>query len=99
MMKWCCPGFEAWYESADERGFGVVIDRDPSGKPLFLLQYRSVDRGVTLPNTKDILVTLLGRSAISYCPSCGRNLRRWYGKSIDKLRNAEPIENLREELS
>ena len=93
-MKWCCAGFEAWYQASDERGFGIVVDRDDADDPKFLLQHRAVDRGASLPDTQGVAVSLVARIAISHCPSCGRNLRKWYRKSIDEFRNAEPIESL-----
>jgi hypothetical protein len=98
-MRWCCAGFHSWQQGVDERGFAIVVDRDEDGKPIFLLQYRAVDRAVSLPDTGGTPVTLIARLAISHCPFCGRNLRKWYRASFTELKSAEPLERLRKELS
>jgi len=94
MIKWCCVGFEHWYALSTERGLGLVVDRAKSGDPVFLLQHRAVDRGNKLPDTGEVPVTLVDRTAISHCPWCGCLLRRWYREAIDELQNADPIEDL-----
>lgn len=91
-MKWCCEGFKALYEAPDARGFSIVVHRDDAGDPKFVLQHRAVDRGASLPDTNGVAVSLVARVAICYCPSCGRSLRKWYRKTADELRTAEPIE-------
>ena len=79
----------AWYQAADERGFGIVSDSDEQGNPIFLLQCRAVDREFSLPDTQGVPVSLVTRIAISNCPFCGRDLRKWYQKDLEKLRNLD----------
>jgi hypothetical protein len=84
-MKWCCITFKSWYEAAGKRGFAILVGRDSAGKPQFTIQHRSID-----PEMEDLVKTetplsLVADIQISYCPWCGRNLERWYGKNVDTL--------------
>lgn len=86
-----------WCDAVDERGFSIVVDYDNQSPPIFLLQHRSVDAEGNLPDTQGVPVTLIGRIAIKHCPSCGRNLSRWYRKNFMEFKKATPIESLSKE--
>ncbi len=91
-MKWCCAGFEQLFGEQDKRGFALVVDRDYGGELGISFQYRAVDQDMHIPDTFDIPIGVIGRMRIAHCPSCGRNLRKWYKKNIDALPVAEPLE-------
>jgi hypothetical protein len=82
-MEWCCIGFKANYEAANEARFSIVVKRNSLGDPSFLLRYRVYDRG------KEAAV--LGRVPIvsdlgmQFCPWCGTKLDEWYGTHVDAL--------------
>jgi len=84
-MKWCCITFKDWYETAGERGTGILVGRNSVGKPEFIIQHRAVDREITLLPPTDYPVTTTSEFHISYCPWCGRQLDKWYGKYVDEL--------------
>lgn len=88
IMKWCCPAFEGWYEAAGERGFAILVERDSAGKPEFILQHLAFDREVeSLPET-EFPMSVVSEVRIGYCPWCGRQLDKWYGKYVDDLYRA-----------
>jgi len=84
-MKWCCPAFKGWYEQAGERGIGVLIGRDSEGLPQFTIQYRAVDKGLDSSVKSDVPISLVIDVSFQFCPWCGRELNRWYGKHINEL--------------
>lgn len=84
-MKWCCPGFEGFYGNAGQRGAGILIGRDSTGRPEFTLQYRAVDEGEDISINSEGLVSRIVDVGMQYCPWCGRNLVKWYGKHVDQL--------------
>jgi hypothetical protein len=83
-MKPCCPAFGGWLKTAGKRGIGIFVD--DSGYedigPMFILQFRAVDHGVTLPPItsadEKTLISMTVDVALQYCPWCGRNLGKWY---------------------
>ena len=93
-MKWCCSALMSWHRAIDSAGFGIVIAPNQSGQPTFVLQHRSVDKYASPPNPPGVQMTLVSRVAIGYCPSCGRNLKRWYRSHGTELYNAESVEQL-----
>lgn len=85
MIKWCCPGFEANYDKAGERGLGVLIGRDSTGRPEFTLQFRVVDKGAEQSVNSEAPISLVEDIGMCYCPWCGRDLTKWYGDNVDDL--------------
>jgi hypothetical protein len=86
-VKWCCAGFKAHYEAAGEQSFAILVDRRDDGKAQFVLQFRALSEGTTLPES-DVRICLLADTRIRFCPWCGRKLARWYEKHVDVLSRA-----------
>lgn len=84
-MKWCCIGFKANYDSAGERGLAYLVGRDSLGNPEFQIQYRAVEKGLEKEIDSKVAATVLLDFRIVFCPSCGANLDKFYGKHIDEL--------------
>ncbi len=85
-MKWCCVGFKSSYETAGQRGTAYLIGRNSLGKPAFTLQFRAVDIDKEFPLiNSDIPISTVIDIGIVFCPSCGVNLERFYGKYVDSL--------------
>jgi len=85
-MKWCCIGFKSNYESAGQRGSAILIGRSSLGKPEFTLQFRAVDINKEFPFVKsNVPISTIVDSRITFCPACGCNLEKWYGKYVDSL--------------
>jgi hypothetical protein len=86
--EWCCAGFHAAFERAGKRGIGVVIAQTDPTKPSFRFQFRSVDKGLESFVTAmrpDVAVSIVEQMGAQYCPWCGQNLVKWYGKRFDSL--------------
>ena len=84
-MKWCCSVFENRYELAGERSIAVLIDEDPSGDPDFLVQARAFDHGSEPPLNVPVPMSLVLETGIQFCPWCGADLKKWYGKYAHQL--------------
>lgn len=84
-MKWCCPQFAGWYDNAGQRGISILIGRDSSGMPEFLMQYRAVNAGEDLLLSSKAPVLSVTEVGLLYCPWCGRKLDKWYERYIDDL--------------
>jgi hypothetical protein len=89
-LKRCCAQFEGWYGEAGHRSLAVLIDRSYEGSAAFLLQHRAIEMGDEPRMGEELAgstvpITLVGEVHIHFCPWCGRNLRRWYGKWLDAL--------------
>lgn len=85
-VRWCCPAFESHYLVAGERGIAVLIERDLSGVPLFILQARAFGQqsepgSVNLP----FPMSRVTETGLNYCPWCGVSLQKWYRKFVDGL--------------
>jgi hypothetical protein len=85
VIKWCCLGFKGHYEGAGHRGTGVLVGLDFEGRPEFTLQYRAVDKGYEQSVTAEAPVGVVVDTGMRYCPWCGRDLEKWYGKVVDAL--------------
>jgi len=83
--QWCCLVFKGHYENAGARGFAVLIGRDRMGTPEFILQHRSIERGLEGRIFTESPLSLVSDIRISFCPWCGRHLRKWYSRRIDDL--------------
>ena len=92
-IRWCCPGFEFAFRQAGERGFGVFADTSAS-PVLFVLQHRALDPGATVP-TYSGHMSVITQVGITYCPWCGRELLKWYKKSLPELYRGDLIVSLR----
>jgi hypothetical protein len=97
-MKWCCNTFKSWYEGAGERGNAILIGRT-NGNPEFLLQHRSVEIGQENFIQADSPLSLVSQIRIDYCPWCGCNLNKFYGKSVDALDRPQFKLNLLDSVS
>ena len=84
-MKWCCIGFKSHYDSAGQSGHAILIGRDSLGATEIIMQYRAVDAGEESHIQSDIPVSLIIDIRIIFCPWCGSNAEKWYGKSVDSL--------------
>jgi hypothetical protein len=84
-MKWCCSTFQSRYEHAGQTGFAVLVGRDAARNPQFTVQCRAVDQDLESAVKPEIPTQIVSDMQIDYCPWCGRNLLKWYGKSVDAL--------------
>ena len=85
-IKWCCEAFRNNYDLAGDRSIAVLVDRYSDGEPEFLLQSRAFERGQEPPDLSTAVpMSLVTESRMQFCPWCGRNLARWYRKTIDAL--------------
>lgn len=84
-MKWCCVGFKAHYDHAGQRGSAILIGRDLESAPEFVLQHRILDADEVWPKDAPAHVVLVSDERIQFCPWCGTNLDRFYGKQVDAL--------------
>ena len=85
-MKWCCVGFKLGYEAASQRGTAYLIGRDAFGKPEFILQFRAFDEDKEFPSIDlDFPVSTVIDIRILFCPTCGCNLEKQYGRYVDSL--------------
>jgi len=84
-MKWCCLTFKSRYEAAGERDFAVLIERGSDAQPRFIFQHRAVDRGSEDSVHSEELISLVSEVRIHYCPWCGHDLKKTYGKYADSL--------------
>ena len=85
-MRWCCMPFENLYKDEGNRGFSVVPSNEYSEDEYkFILKCRVVDFGSEHTVKADVPVSIISNMPITYCPWCGKNLKKWYGKSIEEL--------------
>lgn len=84
-MKWCCPAFAGWYDHSGQRGIAILVGRDSTGEPEFLMQYRAVNEGEEMSFNPEVVASTVIEVGLRYCPWCGRNLDKWYGKNVDAL--------------
>jgi hypothetical protein len=89
-MKWCCTHFEEHYNNAGKRGLSVVVGTGVLHPTTFFLQHRSLNVGSKEP-TEPFDLILISQTTITFCPWCGHNLQRWYGKSAKELIKEEFI--------
>jgi hypothetical protein len=82
-VKWCCGTFKGWYDSAGERGIGVLVDRQTDGASTFTIQSRSIDLDDEGPTDHPRPITLVTDVQIHFCPWCGRRLADVYRDAVD----------------
>lgn len=83
-MKWCCVGFEGNFQMAGSRGFSIFVSTKNRQNPVFIMQHRTLDPGVAIPNTEQAL-TIVSDIQISFCPWCGTDLHKFYRKRYQEL--------------
>jgi len=84
-MRWCCRSFESAYQHAGRRGFAILIGKDPVIGPYFVWQHRVVDRGREAELQGPLEMNVITDTGLLFCPWCGKNLRRFYGRHADDL--------------
>jgi hypothetical protein len=84
-MTWCCQGFESAYLHAGERGFAILVGKDPAIGPYFVWQHRAIDKGREAEIQGPLDVSVVSDTGLLFCPWCGKNLRRFYGRHADEL--------------
>lgn len=86
-MNWCCLTFKNWYEAAGLRGLTVLVGRTSSGEPEFVIQQRAIDMEIDVRSfpAVDYPISIVSDVGINFCPWCGRNLKKCYGKYIEQL--------------
>jgi hypothetical protein len=87
-MKWCCLGFEGHFQMAGFRGFSIFVSTKNRQNPVFIMQHRTLDPGVDIPNTEHAL-TIVSDIQISFCPWCGSGLHKFYRKHYQELDRRE----------
>lgn len=93
-MKYCCPGMEHYCQNVGKQGFSVYT-RKHLDEPLFQLEFRGIDLELqarfsgmmaTLPKTDPPFEFVIAAPiVITFCPWCGRKLKRAYLKTWEKL--------------
>lgn len=83
-VKWCCDSFKSQVHSAGQRGFGIFVD-DTAEPVLFVLQHRSTEPGTPKPDYPHGPLALVSDLGILHCPWCGKDLNKWYRKSLAQL--------------
>ena len=84
-MKWCCSAFQNRYEMAGERSIAVLVDANSQNESEFLIQARALDHGDEPEINTAVPMSLIIETGIEFCPWCGVNLRKWYGKHAREL--------------
>ena len=87
-MKWCCGVFQGWFQEAGKRGLGVFVSTRDGPEPAFILQYRALDPGATVPYT-DSPLSFVSDMHIHFCPWCGANLKKVYRSTFHELDRSE----------
>jgi hypothetical protein len=83
-VKWCCDSFRSQARNAGSRGFGIFVDN--TAEPIiFVLQHRSMEPGAAKPDYPHGPLALVSDLGILHCPWCGKDLNKWYRKSLTSL--------------
>lgn len=77
-MTFCCGAFQANFEMAGHRGFGVFSALLDEGKVGYIVQHRAMESVETAPRT-DSPLSLISEMYIHFCPWCGKRLDQVYG--------------------
>jgi hypothetical protein len=88
--SWCCAGFQGNYEAAGHRGFAVLIEKDDYLGTRFTIQSRAVDQSNQEELHTHLLqttfaVSVVAETGMRFCPWCGVDLKRFYGKRTAEL--------------
>jgi hypothetical protein len=85
-IKWCCSAFKNSYDLAGDRSISVLVDRYSDGQPDFILQSRAFAMGEEPSGLRtSVPLSLVTESPIKFCPWCGKQLAKWYDRSIDAM--------------
>lgn len=84
-IRWCCQSFEIAYRSAGQRGFAILVGMDTVVGPYFIWQHRAVDKGREAEVQGPFDSNIVTDTGLLFCPWCGRNLKRFYHRSADRL--------------
>jgi hypothetical protein len=85
-IKWCCEPFKNGFDLAGDRSIAVLVDRYSDGESEFILQARAFEKGQEPAHlSTEVPMSLVTESSIQFCPWCGKNLARWYRKTVDAL--------------
>jgi hypothetical protein len=84
-MKWCCSTFKGWYDAAGEKGVAILAGRNSSGQSEFLIQHRAIEPELESSIQSENPVSVVSEIGILFCPWCGRDLNKIYGKHVDAL--------------
>jgi hypothetical protein len=79
--SWCCPSFEAHFQSGGKRGISVSFKLREAGTVRPFLCFRSIDKEHESSAKSPVPITVEATAPITYCPWCGRNALRWYRRS------------------
>ena len=82
---WCCDSFKSHYDNGGGRGPAVLVGRNYFGDPHVTFQFRAVDLGKENEINSQVPASLVIDIEIMHCPWCGRNVRKWYSRSVDEL--------------
>lgn len=94
-MRWCCQSFESAYRQAGQRGFAILIGKDPVIGPYFIWQHRVLDRGREAEVEGPVDLNVISDTGLLFCPWCGKNLQRFYGPPADELGRLYPSKKCR----
>jgi hypothetical protein len=89
MAGWCCDLFSHAVSAGDRRGLSIRISKPEGPLPMgFLLSFRTLDpvgrqRLIVLLAGEELGATLECSQGILFCPWCGTDLRRFYGRRTD----------------
>jgi hypothetical protein len=91
-IVWCCSGMQDLFTQYGKRGFGALMSTQ-LGITRFLLQFRVVDDGNErkISGPGDLAISLIGQMGLTFCPSCGVHLEKYYREQLDRFPLREPI--------
>jgi hypothetical protein len=81
-------GFQGHFEEAGSRGSAIFVSMREPLRPLFIFQFRAIEIGAVVP-TSEGRISLVTDVQIQFCPWCGANLIKWYGKFLKELDKSE----------
>jgi len=85
-MKWCCESFQNSFNNKNNRGFAYIIEKLTSDDELyFFIQFRAVEEGKQQELKSNTPVSIEGKECIWFCPNCGKNLKKFYKKSMKEM--------------
>ena len=84
-MTFCCDAFASNFEMAGSRGFGIFSVQFEKDQVAFIVQCRATEAGTEAPISNSP-ISLISEMHIRYCPSCGKQLDRFYGTDPSIMR-------------
>jgi hypothetical protein len=94
-IKLCCQQLTNFFNEKGKRGRSILLYSKPPRR-YFVEQYNATDFDAFMEFNKSnqrlpFSCTLREQGAISYCPHCGTNLRKWI---LDHPKESDLIEQL-----